>query len=89
MYSLTLSRSERQAIDWVGYRYGHGDDLFRLLASLEWGEQEWDQLEPMTFNVDEPTAWAIAEIREECEGRWDCFASPLVEKMEEFCGRIV
>lgn len=89
MYTLTLTREDRKAIDWIGNRYAHGNHLFLLLASLDWGETDWSDLDNMTFEVDEPTAWRIAEIREECEGRWDCFGPELVEKLEEFCGRIV
>lgn len=31
MYNLILSYDERKAIEWVGHRYAHGDDLWNLL----------------------------------------------------------
>jgi hypothetical protein len=31
MYALTLTYSERKAIDWISNRYRHGTDLYELL----------------------------------------------------------
>lgn len=44
MYRLTLTQSERAALDFVGYRYRHGDDLYRLL----WVECTCKYLHPQT-----------------------------------------
>jgi hypothetical protein len=36
-YELTLAASERQAFDWVGYRYSSpGDAMADLIRSGEW-----------------------------------------------------
>lgn len=35
-YTLTLTSGERKAIDWVGHRYAHGDDLSNVLLSCDW-----------------------------------------------------
>lgn len=92
MYTLTLTQSDRQAIDWVGNRYGHGNDLFKLLmynCDSFPIEQEWHENGNMSFAVPEHVAWHIREIGEECEYRWDCFATSLANKMTEFCNKIV
>ena len=60
-YQLTLSKSERDAIDFVGHRYSHGNDLYDLL----WGgevtsspdEVEWADDEKITFHIPEWVAW--------------------------------
>lgn len=92
MYNLTLSAGERQALDWVGGRYPHGHDLYRLL----WGacqpagnELDWDSSHDIAFRIPEHVAWQIAAMSEECEHRWDCFAPALAAKLEELCGKIV
>ncbi len=92
MYHLTLTHEERKAIDWVGYRYGHGDNLYSLL----WAQSEqtpndvdWDSPQDITFAIPEHVAWEIQEIAEECEYRWDCFADSLASKLTDFCGQIV
>lgn len=97
-YTLTLTRGERQAIDWVGHRYAHGDDLYDLLCESDWDvhaccsqEEDWGWLAdcPITFNLTEPQAWELLEIAEESEHRWDCFSPELVAKVEQFCGGVV
>lgn len=101
MYTLTLTHDERKAIDWVGYRYGHGNNLKDLLFEdsilivnedidkdqlfEEWHHRDGD----ITFHIPENLAWAINNIGEECEFRWDCFAEDLAAKMNNFCGEIV
>lgn len=90
MYKLMLTYEERKAIDWVGYRYGHGDDLRKLLnRSEQEQEKEWDDHCDMTFLIPEHIAWQIRDIGEECEYRWDCFADDLANKLTEFCDKII
>ena len=96
MYKLMLTHSERQAIDWVGNRYGHGDDLFNILMGCEWKENdgddeevEWDTDYDITFEIPENLAWEIREIAESGEYMWDCFSSKLSEKMTDFCLEII
>lgn len=91
MYKLTLTRSERKAIDWVGYRYAHGDDLYKLLwgrsIANDGAEVEWDDDIDISFAIPEHIAW---EIREACEeDNLECFSSELVSKLVDFCNKIV
>lgn len=93
MYSLTLTKSERKAIDWVGGRYSHGDDLRRLLYQCEWvvlnldeDGCEWDNSDVIEFRIPENVAWQIAEIIEE---GLDCFSDDLCEKLYRFQNSIV
>ena len=92
MYHLTLTADERKALDWVGDRYAHGHDLYKLLwvhCEPEGNEEDWDSPNPINFEVSEDVAWQIAAIGEECEYRWDCFAPQLAEKLTAFCVSIV
>lgn len=91
MYELTLTSEEREAIDWIGNRYAHGDELYAILTSVphtptRWG---WGSKETLTFNIPEHLAWGIQDAGEECEYRWDCFAPELVGKLDAFCDQIV
>jgi hypothetical protein len=92
MYHLTLTNAERKALDWVGGRYAHGHDLYRLLwvhCEPEGNEHDWDSDAEITFDIPEDVAWQIMAIAEECEHRWDCFAPELVEKLETLCNQVV
>ena len=88
MYRLTLTAGERKAIDWIGNRYSHGHDLYKLLwTHCEPADNtyDWDSDKAITFEVSEDVAWQIAAIAEECEYRWDCFAPEFAEKLTLFC----
>lgn len=92
MYHLTLTAGERKALDWVGGRYAHGHDLYRLL----WVESEatdnsldWDCEHDISFNIPENVAWQIMAIAEECDHRWDCFSPDLACKLNELCEKVV
>lgn len=97
-YQLILTASERQAIDWVGHRYSHGNKLYKLLwlksdanfvgLSLELNDG-WCDLCPIMFTIPEHIAWQIKKIGKECEFRWDCFADELKAKLNHFCDSIV
>jgi len=92
MYSLTLTLSERKAIDWIGNRYAHGDKLYRALwvgNPTAPDDASWDDEREITFSVEEYKAWEIREIGQECKFRWDCFGPELVRKLNEFCEKIV
>lgn len=90
MYTLTLTKSERDAIDWVGNRYAHGDQLFRILISQnETSDDDWDADKDILFSLPEWAAWEVYEIGEESNFLWDCFCPGLVAKMNEFCDKIV
>lgn len=90
MYKLTLTHSERQAIDWVGYRYWHGDDFYKLLWSeckQEPNDVDWDSHFPITFLIPEHIAWTIRDNL--LEDNLACFAPSLVEKLHNFLDKIV
>ncbi len=89
MYRLTLTREERKAIDWVGPRYAHGNDLFSVLLDYIPEDKEWDSEEDITFNLPEHVAWRIREIAEEVNHQWDCFSEALSRKMEDFLEKVV
>lgn len=90
MYQLTLSRAERQAIDWIGNRYWNGNELFTLLwcdSSVEGNTDEWDAPEDITFMIPEHVAWIIQE-NAESEG-FPCFSPELSEKFYTLMNQIV
>lgn len=86
MYKLTLSLSDRKAIDWVGYRYSHGTDLYKQLVECEWDE-DWDYDGDITYNVPEPVAWEMSKLIE--QDSLACFGPELCEKLRTFQIRIV
>jgi len=89
MYQLTLTYSERQAIDFVGHRYSHGHELASLLAECTEELEKWTEKGDMTFNIPEHVAWGIQVIAEECNYLWDLFGTALSTKMTNFCMEIV
>lgn len=91
MYTLTLTAEDRQAIDWVGNRYRHGDELFALL----WADSEqcledadWDSEDDITFQIPEHVAWDIQDIINDEDGL-ACFAPSLIDKLFLFCEQVV
>ena len=90
MYRLTLTSEERNAIDWIGYRYDHGDNLYLALAgALTSPDVDWDFAGDITFICSESIAWAIKEIGEACGYLWDCFSKELAGKLTKFCMRVI
>ena len=90
MYSLTLSRVERMAIDWIGGRYWNGQILFKLLwghCQPHDGDLDWDSPRDITFAVPEWVAWEIQSHYEE-EGL-PCFSPWVVDNFQSFLGSIV
>jgi hypothetical protein len=87
-YTLALTKSERAAIDWIGGRYRHGDELYRLLIGCTQtpDDADWDDNREITFNVPEHVAWTISEIIEE---GLDCFSGNLRHKLYYFQAQIV
>lgn len=89
MYTLTLTKSERMAIDWVGHRYRHGNDLREILSCAEWtgpDDCEWDGDYPIQFDILEHEAWMICDIIEE---GLDCFSLELCAKLHDFAEGVV
>lgn len=87
MYQLILTKSERDAIDWVGGRYATGDDLANIL--IPHGDKDWDEDGDITFLLPESSAWRIQDLADEEEHRWPCFGTTLVSKLETFLSKIV
>lgn len=90
MYKLTLTAGERRAIDWIGDRYAHGLELYRLLWSnceQEPDDQNWDADADITFHIPEHVAWDICSIVE--EDNLACFDGDLVHKLLEFTTAVV
>lgn len=91
MYKLTLTLPERQAIDWVGHRYAHGNDLFHLLSQCRSDDDsiDWDEKQDIVYHVPEHVAWEINNIADQCGFQWDCFGVEFCEKLNSFCDKII
>jgi|APGre2960657404_1045060.scaffolds.fasta_scaffold46391_4 hypothetical protein len=94
MYNLLLTSDERSAIDWIGNRYDHGDDLKGLLTDCEMiadevesEDIEWSGDYEIEFIVPEHVSWAINEIID--NGNLECFSIELVRKLLDFANSIV
>ena len=94
MYNLLLTTDERSAIDWIGYRYDHGDNLKGLLTECEMiadevesEDIEWSGDYDIEFTVPEHVAWAINEIID--NGNFECFSIELVRKLLDFANSVV
>lgn len=90
-YTLTLTKDERKAIDWVGHRYSNGNDLYKLLTDGEMtpDDRDWSDDGDITFKVPEAVAWEIKENAEAEDGFWPCFSGELASKMQRFIDGIV
>lgn len=88
MYTLTLTKDERLAFEWIGDRYAAGE-VMRTLVQCLTGDDSWEQDGDMTFTVPEPYAWAIKHLAEDEDGLWPCFSPELTRKMNDFIERIV
>lgn len=88
MYTLTLSKDERAAFDWVGNRYAAGEigDLLILECTYP---ADWDENEDVTFTVPEHIAWQINDLASEENYAFPCFSDSLKGKMMDFCLSIV
>jgi hypothetical protein len=77
-YTLTLSRGEREALEWVGHRDWTGGPLYDILNSegvlwdganpyVDDGDWEgyWRNSQDITFTLPEYKAWEIRELWEE------------------------
>ena len=95
MYKLTLTYEERKAINWISYRYFHGDDLYKLLIRCDnyisdyRTSNAWDSLDDITFIIPENVAWQIRANFEAENCEFACFSSELSNKLLKFCFNIV
>lgn len=89
MYTLTLTRGEREALDWIGGRYRHGDELGTLL----WMDctanplDEWDGDMDITFHIPEHVAWTISEIID--ADSLACLGTRLSRKLTDLQAKVV
>lgn len=88
MYKLTLTKSERSAIDWIGDRYSHGHDLYKLLLTCP-SDEQWDSHGDVTYQIPEHVAWQIGEMGESDNYTWACFSADLAGKLTDLCMEIV
>jgi hypothetical protein len=87
-YSLLLTYAEREAIGWIGNRYGHGVKLYRLLIDNTSKEDDnWYSKDDIEFKLPESVAWQISEIIE--EDNLACFSDELRAKFYSFQQKIV
>lgn len=94
-YRLTLTKNDRKAIDWIGDRYSHGHDLFKLICQADWEvneelpilEFDWESDLDMTFVLPEILAWELQDLLE--DSHFECFSGELVAKLLNFMGAIV
>lgn len=89
MYQLTLTRSDRDAFDFNGYRYNNGDLMREVLTDCMAPDQEWSDDGDITFDIPEHLAWRIDELAREEEYMFTCFDYELTQKMMDFIGQIV
>lgn len=89
-YSLTLTKSEREAFDWVGNRYqSSGNDTKCLLVRCLPEDKAWDDEGDITFNLPEHIAWQINKYADEEEYTFPCFDHNLIQKMLDLVDAIV
>ncbi len=92
MYSITLNKNDRQAIDWIGDRYSHGSDLKQILESEDVKpspDEPWESGQEITYRLPEYKAWELKEIVE--EGNLDCInlGSNLAQELTRLVSSIV
>lgn len=105
MYYLTLTKKDRDAIDWIGHRYSHGDDLRRVLIPCYVGDLMEDNrfIRRMSYQFEDGSPWDSWEdltfqvpehlawkIAELCrEDGMACFSPKLLSKFNDFLNKIV
>ncbi len=87
MYELTLTASERKAIDWIGDRYAHGEQLGKILREFIPADAEWDGEGRITFAIPEHAAWIVTDLIDEDDCA--CLTPPFRRKLHAFCDQIV
>ena len=92
-YKLTLTHDERKAIDWIGNRYFHGDELYHLLMdSIKFYntlENTWIDPITITYEIPEHLAWSIKDGIESENYELTCFNDKLKNKLLKFIYSII
>jgi hypothetical protein len=96
-YTLTLTLDERRALDWIGGRYRHGDELINILCESVWSRKpnpiihdddlDWEGNHDITFSIPERLAWTIPDIVH--QDGLACLSDELVKKIVDLMERIV
>lgn len=89
MYTLTLTKSERNAFDWVGNRYMTGNEVADLLCECLPPDKDWDREIDVEFKIPESIAWQIKDLSDCEDSLWPCFSEELTRKMNSLIERIV
>lgn len=89
MYTLTLTKDERDAFDFVGGRYANGDEMSKLICEGLPIDTSWDDNGDITFNIPEHVARGIAELAKQDDESFPCFSEELTLKMLFFLEKIV
>lgn len=96
MYELTLNASERNAIDWIGNRYSHGDELKDILTDCKMTSDECnaDDIEwcgdyDITFHIPEHAMWTINDEIINGPDNLACFGNGLIDKLLQLSNQVV
>ena len=93
VYTLTLTKADRDAIDWVGDRYSGAACIHGAYQKLGVNVGSWDDEGDLTLIMPEHVAWGIQEGAEmDASGghpTWPCFAPELKAKLDAFLDSIV
>jgi hypothetical protein len=81
MSTLVLPLSYRKAIDWIGNRYEHGFDFYKLLTAGDW-DHDWDDPGPVTITMTPEQTRAVVELIQ--RSPLDCFSEDLVDYLREW-----
>lgn len=84
MYSLTLSKEERSAFDWVGNRYTNGDAMWNVLTDYLPEGVEWLDDGAITFELPLEAVQALKRLAQQENNLWPCFSNRLKYKMIAF-----
>ena len=93
-YTLTLSRDERKAFDWVADRYNAGTIASNLMLCIpdtgtEFICDAWNSADDIAFTIPEHLAWTINDLAQEEDYSFPCFSGELRDKLTAFCFSIV
>jgi hypothetical protein len=99
MVELVLDRAERNAIDWIGYRYRHGDQLRDFLEEYmkpspeqlkQWDDEDcfpWDSRGELRFEIPNMDLLEMSEIL--IKDNMACFSGELKEKLLQCTEQLV
>ena len=88
LYTLTLTRPERQAFNMVEGRYNETDVMDFLVECLP-ANRGWNDDGDITFRIPEHIAWEIDQLAKEEQNTWPMFNDELANKLNGFLLTIV